>query len=363
MSRSNALLSLRITPHATSGGVIIRWSLDGFSLPERVIGERELSISHHVADACRQLLKTPGSGELAEDAVLTAGIELFHQWLAPEWQELARRLPGGIPILLAISSELEKWSLLPWEALRLPDGGVVGLLPEWRVQRRPAGMQTVNTCRATLPGPLRILFASCAPTGFAAPDTGMERTAFAKATANLHTRVCDTGQTAQLADIIHQWQPHVVHLSGISLIRGTQGFFAFEDAEGQPDVLRADEMGRTLLRHSGVGLAVLSGRETGHPPPAAAAGAVCEGLVASGAVPMALAWPDSLSAVESVPFLLTFFAELAASTPVEQALNLARNRIAPATTAMGRPGWLLAVMHAKGEHPYLFTCTSEARAS
>ncbi|MBF0180871.1 MAG: CHAT domain-containing protein [Magnetococcales bacterium] len=353
MSRSNTLLALRITPH-DAGGVVAQWSVDGFPLPERVIGERELDISHHVADACRQLLKSPGSGELAEDAVLTAGIELFYQWLAPEWEEIARRLPGGMPVLLAVASQLEKWSLLPWEALRLPDGGVVGLLPRWSVQRRPAGMRHLNTCRATLPGPLRILFTNCAPTGFAAPDTGMERAAFAKATPNLQARVGDTAQAAKLAGTIHQWQPHVVHLSGIPLIRGTHGFFAFEEEDGQPDVLRADEMGRALFHQSGVGLVVVSGRETGHPPPTAAASAVCEGLVASGAVPMALAWPETLSAVESVPFLHKFFEELAASTPVEQALNLARNRIVPATAALGRPGWLLAAMHAKGEHPYLF---------
>ncbi|MEO5330706.1 MAG: DUF2797 domain-containing protein [Magnetococcus sp. YQC-5] len=364
MTQTTHILKLQILrhPHEPSG-FTARLTLENqFNGPIRTIEEHHLGLIRHVIDACRQLLKSPGTPDMASDALTSVGIELFDLWLAPDWEAVQQRLHPGKPVVLVISSDVPEFMHFPWEALCLPDGVIMGIDPRFGIQRRPPGIQTVNRCRAISPGPLRILFMVSAPQDFQSPDATWEKKQFASALPSrcdpalprIDTWIMETATQAELAWTIHQFQPHVVHLAGPALIRGTMGFFAFEEPQGQADVRTAHEISQELFQNSGVGLVVISGREANRAPPVAATGLLCQGMVTTSDLPMALAWPESLSALESVSFLLELYTQLALSTPLDHALTKARLKIASMTATLGRPGWLLANLYARGEQPFLF---------
>lgn len=353
---------LRTTPHETSG-FTTHLTLDGQTIgPVRSITEADLGTLRHVVDGCRHLLKSPGSPALADDALLATGIELFHLWLAPQWETCQQRLLPGKPTLLALLTNVPELLHFPWETLRLPNDIILGIHPQFAIQRRIHGLPIKNHCRAISPGPLRILFMASAPTDFHAPPIQQEIEAFQTAllatddpfAPRIDIRILSTGRQTELAQAIHQFQPHVVHLCGPVLIRGSSGFFAFEETDGLADVRTATEIGSDLLKHAGIGLLVLSGRESNKAPPIAATGILCQELLTSQTVSMALAWPESLTAPESIPFLRTFYTELAQGVAVDFALTQARKVLQPLISTQGRIGWILAAMYAQGEHPFLF---------
>ncbi|MBF0271782.1 MAG: CHAT domain-containing protein [Magnetococcales bacterium] len=359
----NPALELRIV--RSEGGFATQLSWQGRACsPPRLVTEGDLATLRHVVDGSRQLLKSPGPGILATEAILAVGVELFHLWLAPDWDAVMPQLPAGQSVMLAVTSDVAELVHLPWEALVPPEGQPLGLANRFGVQRRPFGLPALNRCRALSPGPLRLLFMACSPQGFDWPEAVQEENAFRLCLPEereqdpdapaIEAHIASGRGWADLEQAIHQWQPHVIHLSGPALIRGTQGFFAFEEPDGQADARTSGEMVRDLLRHSGAGLMILSGRESGKAPPMAATGALAQGIVATGAFSMALAWPETLLAGESIPFLRALYRELAAGTAVDRALTLARRAILPLTDSLGRPGWSLATLHARGEQPYLF---------
>ncbi|MBF0190390.1 MAG: CHAT domain-containing protein [Magnetococcales bacterium] len=357
----NPALELRILRSEGGFATQLSWQGRPFS-PPRLVTEGDLSTLRHVVDGSRQLLKSPGPGILATEAILTVGVELFHLWLAPDWDAAMSHLPAGQSVMLAVTSDVAELVHLPWESLTPPDGQPLGLTHRFGVQRRPFGLPALNRCRALSPGPLRLLFMACSPQGFHWPEAKQEKDAFRFCLPDeqnpdapaVEAHIVPGPGWTDLEQAIHQRQPHVIHLSGPALIRGTQGFFAFEEADGQADARTAGELVRDLLRHSGAGLVILSGRESGKAPPIAASGALAQGIVATGAFSMVLTWPETLLATESIPFLSALYRELASGTAVDRALNLARRAILPLTDSQGRPGWSLAALHARGEQPYLF---------
>ncbi|MEO5346240.1 MAG: CHAT domain-containing protein [Magnetococcus sp. YQC-9] len=347
-------------------GYLTRVVLNGQPLGEdRLVTEIDLATPRLLIDAIRQLLRTPGPIERIEESTRAAGIELFHLWLGPVWQRILPALPpAGQTTTIAVASDSAELMLYPWETLLPPERDFLGLDLNFAIQRRALGMPPLNRCRALSPGPLRMVFMASTPEGFALPSAAWERELFAAclpdatdpAVPRIDARMVDTGDWEALRRAIEAHQPQVIHLLGPALIRGTQGFFAFEEPEDhQADARASGELVRELLRHSGAGLVILSGRETGKSPPLAATGALCHGIIATGEFPMALAWPESLAAPEAQPFFSALLTALASGERVDAALTRARRTIASTTThAVSRPAWLLPTLYARGEQPHLF---------
>ncbi|MBF0165195.1 MAG: CHAT domain-containing protein [Magnetococcales bacterium] len=330
---------------------------------DRAISEADLSTLRLVVDGVRQLLRTPGPPGMAEEAIRAVGIELFHTWLAPVWGQLLPALNPGQTTTLAILSDALEILLFPWEALLPPEREPLGLDPAFAIQRRALGMPPSNRCRALSPGPLRVLFQASAPDGFPITSTTQARDAFVASLPDdsqadaprIETTILENGTWDALRQGIDTHQPHAIHLSGPALIRGTQGFFAFEEPEDRlVDARTAQEMVHELLRYSGAGIVIVSGREQGKSPPLAATGALCLGVIGSGEFPMALAWPDTLENDAARRFFGTLMTALAQGERVDAALTRARRVLASLTAISGRPDWLLPTLYARGEQPHLF---------
>ncbi|MBF0418477.1 MAG: hypothetical protein HQL86_09550, partial [Magnetococcales bacterium] len=104
---------------------------------DRVALEGDLATLRLVVDGVRQLLRTPAAPAMADDAIHAAGIELFHLWLAPAWDQILQALPpAGQTVTLAIVSDALEILLLPWEALLPPAVEPLGLDMTFAIQRR-----------------------------------------------------------------------------------------------------------------------------------------------------------------------------------------------------------------------------------
>ncbi|GAB0057267.1 hypothetical protein SIID45300_01591 [Candidatus Magnetaquicoccaceae bacterium FCR-1] len=331
---------------------------------DRAVSDDELATLRLVVDGVRQLLSHPGPPGMAEDATRAIGIELFHTWLSPVWERILPALPpAGQTTNLAIVSDTLEILLLPWESLLPPERDPLGLDMAFAIQRRVLGLPPANRCRALSPGPLRLLFQASAPDGFPIATTTQARDAFAACLPDnsqpdaprTDLRVVENGTWDALRQEIDSHQPHAIHLSGPALIRGTQGFFGFEEPEDRlVDARTAREIAHELLRFSGAGILIVSGREQGKSPPLAATGALCQGLIASGEFPMALAWPETLENDAARLFFGTLHTALAQGERVDAALTRARRALLPLTATSGRPDWLLPTLYARGEQPHLF---------
>ncbi|MBF0440243.1 MAG: CHAT domain-containing protein, partial [Magnetococcales bacterium] len=258
-------------------------------------------------------------------------------------------------VVFSIASDVTEILNFPWEALLLPNGETIGIHPGYAVQRCIPSLATQTRFSFAASTPLRVLFMASAPDEFPSPPAKQEEEIFIKALhamtpINLH--VVTNRDRQSLIQAIRQWHPHVVHLAGPALIQGTMGFFAFEESTGQADVRSATEIAEEILCPSGAGLLVVSGREIGKPPPVAATGSLCQGIIASGRFPMAMTWPESLSSIESVPFLQTFYSQLATGFAVHHALTQARATIA---TIEGCLSWILAALYAQENKQPSFT--------
>ncbi|HEY1379180.1 MAG TPA: CHAT domain-containing protein, partial [Gemmataceae bacterium] len=324
------MADLRLTIAEDAASWQLTWSLDGRSLADtpmvpanatRALHRlgRELvdAFSARSADGFARLPFVPAS------AVRDVGRELFDLCCKPVWDGV--QLDGGGHRLM-VQSRVPAALNLPWELLPLAaDGGPVGCDPAWRLYRTPLA-DVLDAGRPDRPGPLRILFLAAAPEDQHALDYEKEEDAILKATATLRGVVlhtADLGTFDELADLVKQVRPHVVHLSGHGRLGDDgAGVFCFEDDAGRTDARTARDLAERVFHGSTVQCVFLNGCETAQ----AAVAGLCQGLVTAG-VPLALGWAASVADDRATNFAERFYHELAAGEPVPAAVALARLRI------------------------------------
>ncbi|MCI0462793.1 MAG: CHAT domain-containing protein, partial [Gemmataceae bacterium] len=115
-------------------------------------------------------------------------------------------------------------------------------------------------------------------------DFEREEEAMLRATERLDRNVvvlpfAETGGIAELAKLVADHRPHVVHLSGHGIVDGKgTGWFVFETERGRRDPQPADQIANRVFRGSAVRCVVLNACQTGQ----AAATGLAGHLVATG---------------------------------------------------------------------------------
>jgi hypothetical protein len=133
----------------------------------------------------------------------------------------------------------------------------------------------------------------------------------------------ESGGIDELAALVSECQPHVVHLSGHGDVDAQgRGVFAFEDERGRSDLRTADEIAAHVFRGEDVRLAFINGCKTSQ----AAVSGLCRGLVAAG-VPSALGWAASVLDDRATDFTAEFYRRLVRNEPAPAAAAHARDTI------------------------------------
>ncbi|MBF0357749.1 MAG: tetratricopeptide repeat protein [Magnetococcales bacterium] len=360
MIHSETQLTLVITKKAEEDSQFsLLLSADDVPLADETVVDKKTYLTvHHMADACRQLLKTGGNPELSSDTITSVGTELFAAWFAPFWPATKKLLASNQdhPCHITITSNEPDILLLPWELLQFPDGTIPSMEEKFGIRRLPASCKQASRCCPTLPpGPLKLLFMAATPTNSGEIDHAEEEAALRQILAQNDVDIClevaDSGTFAELETIIHQFQPHLVHLVGPALVKNESGYFGFEDEIGNADIRSANELYNDLFKNTGVQGVIISGRDLSRPSPVAALGAIAGKLVELG-LPLALSWGESLTNPLAAAFAQRLYRELGDGKTIDHALAESRRSILGECETSGYPGWIL---------PMLFSTTNQSR--
>ncbi|MDB5312562.1 MAG: photosystem assembly protein Ycf3 [Gemmataceae bacterium] len=261
------------------------------------------------------------------DAVRALGLTLSATFFQPVESHLPPLTDPGPHTLLIRSLDVELFNL-PWELVCLPGRDVpIGCDPTWALLRVPGSLST-PVLPPPDPGPLRLLFLAAAPEGDVPLDYEREEEAMLRATERLDRNVvvlpfAETGGIDELAKLVADHRPHVVHLSGHGSVdnNGT-GWFGFENERGRPDPQPADQIANRVFRGSAVRCVMLNACQTGLGATAGLAGH----LVSTG-VPVVLGWGASVGDDMATRFAATLYRFLAAGDRVPAAAAKARHDI------------------------------------
>lgn len=218
---------------------------------------------------------------------------------------------------------------LPFELIPRADGAFLiegGHLLLRRATDAAAAIAAVPP--VTRPGPLRVLFMACAPAGSDQLSFEMEQEAIERLCIqvgpDVHLDTEFSGTLAGLTKKIQTFRPHLVHLSGhASMGSNGIGCFLFEDEFGNPDPVPASKIATEALTHSGVGMVFFSGCETAR----SGIAGVCQAVVDSGHVSLALGWGESVADDLATRFGIALLTSLGAGEKVDVAIDRARTAV------------------------------------
>lgn len=296
--------------------------------------------------------------QVTNDNLTAIGADLFRLWLAAVWDKIAAAIPAGSTRTLLIASGVADVLNLPWELLQLPGGEFIAFDQKFSIRRLPRAENTLPKFNGQLPaGPLRVLFVACSPLNEAALDYEKEEESLVRVMAKTGSKVVfdsgDMGSYEELQERLHQFDPHVVYLTGHGIVKEDGlGYFCFEDERGNSDLRSSKEL-RALFAGSSVQCVFVSGCQTGKAPPISALGGICQGLV-SEEVPLAIGWAASIADTVATEFATSFFKTLTAGQPIGRAMNQARQAIRKTCDEMGYPAWTLPVLYAATTQTHLF---------
>jgi tetratricopeptide (TPR) repeat protein len=250
------------------------------------------------------------------------GRTLFDNVFAPAWSAVAAALGAGPHLLLLHCAEPELLNL-PWELVEPHPVLPLGCDPAWGLLRVPAELPAA----APDPGPLRLLFLAAAPTDQPLLDFEREEDAMLRATGRLPQEMvvlpfAETGGIDELAALVAEHRPHVVHLSGHGIVKGGVGHFAFEDERGHTDSRPVEEIATRVFRGSAVRCVVLNACQSSQ----AAAAGLAQGLVRAG-VPLVLGWAASVADDRATDFITALYRFLARGDSVPVSAARAREDI------------------------------------
>ena len=254
-----------------------------------------------------------------------AGVRLRNAFLAPLYEAVDSPLSNAEGALLFVSDAAECLNL-PWELLPRKDGGYLIEDPRWSI-RRTTRNPLPESSTPLVARPLRILFVACAPTNLTGLDFEKEEEAFLHIANRLgnkvHLDIAEAGTFDELRDLIAEYKPHVVHLSGHGAVEDGVGWFCFEDERGEEDARNAREIADHLFAGKGVRLVFVSGCQTAQ----AGAAGLCQSLTSTGHVPLALGWGESIADELATEFANRLYHDLAAGQTVDRAVNAARRSL------------------------------------
>jgi len=270
------------------------------------------------------------------------GSGLFHLFFEVAWGQIRSRASCG-KVNLVVASDIPEVLLLSWEIVRPPDGDMLGFDPSIGILRLPVQQNSLPQFKGLLPaGPLRVVFAACAPRQ--SLDYAKEEEAFFKALEGMEVvwDLCDLGTFEELGKRVDEFGPQIVHLVGQGVVKDGQNYFAFEGSDGIADLKSSGDI---LKAMPGVQLVFLSGCQGKSPYALSNLGIE---LVRAG-LPLAVSWPGSIADAESA--VRAFYGELAYGNALESAMTSMRHEIG----AVRRQGATLFAF------PSLYSVTDQSR--
>jgi tetratricopeptide (TPR) repeat protein len=321
-------LTLRIHPSNPSPSWTAHWSVNGTAFGEAIFiaGTK----ANAVLDVGSKFVDLFGVGRgrpMADpDDLRAMGRTLFDTWLAPAQDRfnLALEAPGPRELILRTDDP----ALLgaPWELIELSPDLPIGCDAGWSLRRVSLGQADVSA-GPVRPGPLRLLVLTAAPIDQDQLDYEREEDLMLRASADVKgeivTHFAETGGIDELAALVAECRPHVVHLSGHGDVDAQgRGVFAFEDDRGRTDMHTAKEIASRVFRGKEVRLAFINGCRTSQ----AAVSGLCRGLVAAG-IPSALGWAARVVDDRATDFIAEFYRRLVRNDPTPVAAAHARDTI------------------------------------
>ena len=246
------------------------------------------------------------------------GSGLFHLFFEAAWGQIRSGTSFG-KVNLVVATDIPEVLILPWEIVRPPDGDMLGFDPSISVLRLPEQQNSMPKFKGQLPpGPLRVVFAACAPRQ--SLDYVKEEESFFRALDGMEivSDSCDLGTFEELRKRVDEFKPQIVHLVGQGVAKDTQNYFAFEGTNGIADLKSSAEI---LKAMPGVQLVFLSGCQGKSPYVLANLGIE---LVRLG-LPLAVIWPGSIADAESA--VRAFYGNLASGKTLEIATASMRQEI------------------------------------
>jgi tetratricopeptide (TPR) repeat protein len=315
-------VDLQLTPSAA--GWQAAWSCDGHSIDPRIpLDSAAVRTLRGLAPRFLALFEQPGRPFQDPADLRLLGRALFDPVFAPAWPAVQAMLGAG-PHLLRLRCAEPDLLNLPWELVELLPDLPLGCDPAWGLLRVPVEMPAP----APDPGPLRLLFLAAAPTDQAQLDFEQEEDAMLRATGRLGQEVvvlpfAETGGIDELAALVVEHRPHVVHLSGHGIVDAQGGGrFAFEDERGLTDSQPVEEIVARVFRGSAVRCVMLNACQTSQ----AAAAGLAQKLVQAG-VPLVLGWAASVADDRATEFATALYGFLARGDSVPAAAARARQDI------------------------------------
>ncbi len=319
-------LTLQIDATETPLAWRAQWSRDDGPVGEPIAVEGQAATA--MADLERRFLDLfeQGGRPLVDPEALRAiGRGLFATWFEPAWSAVSQLPDAPGPRDLVIRSADRCVLNLPWELVELSQDLPVGCDAAWSLRRSPGGAASTSS-DALRPGPLRILFLAAAPIDQHQLDYEREEDAMLRATTRLQgvaVQFAELGSFEELADLVAESRPHVVHLSGHGrMARDGQGTFAFEDERGRTDSRAASEIVARVFRGSPVRCVFFNGCQTSQ----ADVAGLCQSLVGAG-VPLAVGWSASVVDDRATDFTEEFYRRLVRGEAVSAAAAHARELI------------------------------------
>ncbi|MFD9461587.1 CHAT domain-containing protein [Streptomyces sp. NPDC060027] len=284
------------------------------------------------------------AGEQLYTALL--GGALAREWLSAAGEGLRRRV--------RLEVEPPELRVLPWELLR-NQGSWLWRRPEV-VWRRGCGTGPRGPAPDAELGPLRVLVVICTPPHddrlLAEQELATVSGALERSPGRTYLEVLDApADAAVLAERIDRLQPHVVHYIGHGMPRAGVGspVLVFAPAEAGRSGVGTWELEAGAIADLTTWkplLVVLNACHTGKADPADWVGGMAQAFLAAGARAV-VSMQDDIASPCAVAFSRTFYEQLGADRPVDEAVAAARSELARRAPRSG--AWALPVLLTSGD--------------
>jgi len=323
--------AVSISIEAKPDGWRAQWRVGEDAVGPLIVAEGgEMARITRLSDAFAAMFAEPGRRPFVRPETLhRLGREMHDVWVAPAWGEFEPRLATADRTLVVRTTDPVALNL-PWELMELDGGGPLGCDPAWRIFRTP--LARLSAAVAGRPGPLRVLFLAAAPTDLAQLDFEREEDAISTVCGRVRDvvlRIVDSGAADELGDLVTEFRPHVVHLSGHGVV-GDDGIgrFAFENEQGLRDERDVETLAIDTFRGSSVRCVFLNACQSAR----AAVAGMAQHLVRAG-VPHVLGWSASVADDRATDFATEFYRRLVHGESLAMATAHAREHIRRAGTS------------------------------
>jgi tetratricopeptide (TPR) repeat protein len=315
--RSIVFLSVRETGTAAFRCYSFCLTVNGQVLMERCLSPVESGELRGITSQYQMLFEKSCQPEIPENYLEILGSGLFHLIFEDVWEKMIKLASGG-NIFLAIVSDVSEILLLPWEITKPPGRDLLGFDQNFSILRLPQMISSLPASKGQVPpGPLRVLFAACAPGQ--SMDYLAEEEAFGRALDGLDLAwdSCDGATLEELRRKIELLRPQIVHLVGQAIQKDGSSYFAFEGKDGIADLRSAKEI---LQAIPGVRCNILCGcRSKGH-----LLADLCRDMAMDG-LPLAVAWAGTPS--NGVSSIRALYRGLASGQTIHNSLASMRQAI------------------------------------